>query len=69
MTEGPRGRPHFDLEAYVAHRLAIAGVGRVTALGLDTYTDPNRFYSYRRATHRGEATYGRQLSLIAAPQE
>ena len=69
VTEGPRGRPHFDLEAYVAHRLAIAGVGRVTALGLDTYTDPNRFYSYRRATHRGEATYGRQLSLIAAPQE
>ena len=32
---------------------------------LDTYADPDRFYSYRRATHRGEADYGRQLSAIA----
>jgi len=55
----------FDLEAYVAHRLAAAGVGRVEALGLDTYADPERFYSYRRATHRGAPTYGRQISLIA----
>ena len=36
----------------------------VEALGLDTYADPDRFYSYRRATHRGEADYGRQVSLI-----
>ena len=32
--------------------------------GLDTYALEDRFYSYRRATHRGEPTYGRQLSLI-----
>ena len=37
----------------------------VEALHLDTYADPDRFYSYRRATHRGEADYGRQLSAIA----
>lgn len=67
VTEDARGRPHFDLEAYVAHRLAGAGVKRIAALGLDTYADPDRFYSYRRATHRGEPTYGRQLSLIAVP--
>ena len=41
------------------------GVGKVEALGLDTYAEPDRFYSYRRATHRGEADYGRQLSAIA----
>lgn len=58
------GHGRFDLEAYVAHRLAAAGVGRVEALGLDTYADADRFYSYRRATHRGEADYGRQISLI-----
>lgn len=69
VTEGPTGRPHFDLEAYVAHRLAEADIGRVAALGLDTYAAPDRFYSYRRATHRGEPTYGRQVSLIAVPQE
>lgn len=62
------GRPahyRFDLEAYVAHRLAEAGVRTVEALGLDTYADKSRFFSFRRATHRGEADYGRQISLIA----
>ena len=44
-----------------------AGIGEVEALNLDTYADPDRFYSYRRATHRGEADYGRQLSAIALP--
>jgi hypothetical protein len=61
----PAGKPHFDLEAYVVHRLLIAGVGEVEALNLDTYADSGRFYSYRRSTHRGEADYGRQLSAIA----
>ena len=60
----PAGKPHFDLESYVAHRLAAAGIGSIERLGLDTYADPDRFYSFRRATHRGEADYGRQLSAI-----
>jgi YfiH family protein len=64
VSEGPAGTPHFDLEAYVVARLAAAGVGRIEASGLDTYALENRFYSYRRATHRIEPTYGRQLSLI-----
>ena len=64
---GRPGHARFDLEGYVAHRLAAAGVGRVETLGLDTYADPDRFYSFRRATHRGEADYGRQGSLIALP--
>ena len=67
FAAGPSGKPHFDLEAYVVHRLADAGVGQVEALHLDTYADPDRFYSFRRATHRGEADYGRQASLIALP--
>lgn len=62
--EGREGHHRFDLEAYVAHRLAAAGVRRVEALGLDTYTDEDRFFSYRRATHRGEPGYGRQIALI-----
>ena len=64
IGEGPQGSPHFDLEAYVVARLAAAGVGRIEAMGLDTYALENRYYSYRRATHRIESTYGRQLSLI-----
>jgi hypothetical protein len=61
------GKPHFDLEAYVVHRLIAAGIGEVEALNLDTYADSDRFFSYRRSTHRGEADYGRQLSAIAIP--
>ena len=64
LGEGPTGNPHFDLEAYIVARLAAAGVRRVEAMGLDTYALEDRYYSYRRATHRIEPTYGRQLSLI-----
>ena len=65
FARGPMGRPHFDLEAYVVARLAAAGIHSVKALGLDTYADATRFFSYRRATHSQEADYGRQLSCIA----
>ena len=64
LGEGPTGNPHFDLEAYVVARLAAAGIRRIEATGLDTYALEERYYSYRRATHRIEPTYGRQLSLI-----
>ncbi|WAT17279.1 peptidoglycan editing factor PgeF [Aurantiacibacter sp. MUD11] len=58
---------HFDLEAYVVRQLAAAGIESVCPLGLDTYADKPRFHSYRRATHLGEPTTGRQISLIALP--
>ena len=64
FADGRPGHHRFDLEAYVAHRLAAAGVRRVEALGLDTYALEDRFYSFRRATHRAEPDYGRQISLI-----
>jgi YfiH family protein len=67
FVEGSAGKPHFDLEAYVVHRLIAAGIGEIEALNLDTYGDADRFYSYRRATHRHEQDYGRQLSAIALP--
>jgi YfiH family protein len=67
FVEGPAGKPHFDLESYVLHRLAAAGLTRIEAVGLDTYALEHRFYSYRRSTHRAEPSYGRQLSLIGLP--
>jgi copper oxidase (laccase) domain-containing protein len=60
---GARGHWHFAFEPYVAHRLA--GVGVCESLSRDTYADEEGFFSFRRATHRHEATYGRQFSLIA----
>jgi YfiH family protein len=59
------GRHQFDLEGFVLSRLAAAGLSRIEALGEDTYSQPDRFFSFRRATHRGEPDYGRQVSLIA----
>ena len=54
----------FDLEAYVAARLARAGVGDIEKLGACTYTRDSDFFSYRRATHRGETEFGHQFSAI-----
>jgi copper oxidase (laccase) domain-containing protein len=62
-----KGRPghfQFGLEDCVAVALEGAGVASIGRLGLDTYAAPGRFYSFRRATHRGEPGYGRQISLI-----
>lgn len=64
FAPGRAGHWQFDLEGYVAARLRDASVGRIDRLGADTYADPGRFYSFRRATHRGEPRYGRQISLI-----
>ena len=63
------GHSLFDLGGYVAARLKRAGVGRVEDLGLCTYADAARFFSYRRTTHRAEADYGRHISAIALTGE
>ena len=63
---GREGHMQFDLPAYVAERLRRAGVERVDVLGRDTYGEKDHFFSFRRATHRGQATGGRQISLIAS---
>ena len=64
FAPGRAGHLQFDLEGYVAHRLKRAGIGAISRLSQDTYAQEDRFFSYRRATHRGEANYGRQFSLI-----
>ena len=58
------GHYMFDLPRYLAGRLAAAGVAAVIDLAICTYRDEERFFSYRRATHRGHEQYGRQISAI-----
>ncbi|MBA5775757.1 peptidoglycan editing factor PgeF [Stappia sp. F7233] len=58
------GHAMFDLPAYIVGRLRTAGVKKAGNLDLCTYGDEERFFSYRRATHRGEADYGRLMSAI-----
>lgn len=55
----------FDLPGFIGARLAAAGVADFLDLGRCTYAEEERFFSYRRATHRGEPDYGRQVSAIA----
>jgi hypothetical protein len=62
------GHFQFDLEAYAAGRLAQAGIAPVALLGLCTYPPENGFFSFRRATHRGEMDYGREISAIVLTQ-
>jgi len=65
FTPSPRPRHQmFDLPAYLKRRMIRQGVGLVVDMGLCTYSDDDRFYSYRRATHRNEKDYGRQISAI-----
>jgi polyphenol oxidase len=54
----------FDLPGYIAYRLSLQGVRYVTLMGVDTYKEEETCFSYRRATHRGEGDYGRQMSAI-----
>jgi polyphenol oxidase len=65
FVPSPRlGHSMFDLRAFTLERLEAAGVE--CAMTDDcTYADEENFYSYRRATHRKEPDYGRQLSAIS----
>jgi YfiH family protein len=67
FVQSPGNARHytFDLPGYLLAKLQKAGVGEAALLGLDTYQDEDRFFSYRRMTHRGEKVYGRQISTIA----
>jgi polyphenol oxidase len=64
FAAGKIGHHQFDIEGYVASRLATAGITRVHCFGEDTYSQPDRFFSYRRSCHRNEPGYGGQMALI-----
>jgi YfiH family protein len=64
FANGQNDRYLFDLPAFGLHRLRSIGVGHAEWTRHCTYSDPDRFYSYRRTTHNGEADYGRLISVI-----
>jgi YfiH family protein len=59
------GHAMFDLAGYIGARLTRAGIRQVEDVGLCTYADAGRFFSFRRTTHRAEADYGRHVNAIA----
>jgi hypothetical protein len=60
----PQARPYFDLPGYVMHRLERAGLAATENATRCTYSNEDLFFSFRRATHRKETDYGRQISAI-----
>ena len=64
FAAGEGDRMQFDLPGYGLHHLRAAGVGEAQWTGHCTYSDPARFFSYRRSVHRKEADYGRMISAI-----
>ncbi len=64
FVNGAGDRLLFNLPAYGLHRLRGAGVGHAEWTQHCTYAEPQRFFSYRRTTHAGEADYGRLISVI-----
>jgi Uncharacterized conserved protein len=55
----------FDLAGYIADRAQRAGIVNFEDLGLCTYAEPERFFSYRRTTKQSEPDYGRHINAIA----
>lgn len=64
FAQGNGDRMLFDLPGFGLHRLRGAGVGHAEWTRHCTYSDPERFFSYRRSTHAGEADYGRLIASI-----
>jgi hypothetical protein len=64
FAPGAPGKAQFDLTGFGLSQLRAAGVGHAEWTGHCTYRDEDRFYSYRRTTHRGEADYGRLIASI-----
>jgi len=64
FAQGKGERMQFDLPGFGLSRLRAAGVGSAEWTRHCTYSDPARFYSYRRTTHAREADYGRLIAAI-----
>ncbi|MEH6519853.1 peptidoglycan editing factor PgeF [Sulfitobacter sp.] len=64
FINGEGDRMLFDLPGFGLNRLRAAGVGHAEWTRHCTFSDADRFYSYRRTTHAKEADYGRLIAAI-----
>lgn len=64
FAQGTGDRMQFDLPSFCLHQLRDAGIGQAEWTGHCTYSDPERFYSYRRSCHQQESDYGRLISAV-----
>ena len=64
FINGEGDRMLFDLPGFGLNQLRAAGVRHAEWTRHCTFSDPARFYSYRRATRAKEADYGRLIAAI-----
>ena len=64
FANGEAGKYMFDLPAYGLMRLRATGIHEAEWTRHCTYSDPDRFFSFRRSVHRKEADYGRLIASI-----
>lgn len=62
MADGVRYR--FDLGGLAIALLQEAGIKAIEQIKADTYAEEDKYFSFRRVTHRGEKFYGRLISAI-----
>ena len=55
---------HFDLPNFSLNLLKDEGISSIEWTGHCTYSDPKKFFSYRRSCHKNEPDYGRLISAI-----
>lgn len=62
-------RIHFDLPKYCCKRLEKAGIKgpNIEVLGIDTYAEHEKYFSYRFARQNSDGVCGRQISAICLP--
>lgn len=59
------GQLRFDTPGYIEAQLKALSLLQIDRSREDTYTQPERFFSFRRSVQAGEREYGRQVSVIA----
>lgn len=64
FAQGKDDRLQFDLPAFGLQCLRATGIAGSEWTRHCTYSDEDRFYSYRRSVHHQEADYGRLIAAI-----
>lgn len=64
INSSKSGHYMFDLVSFVKHKLAASNVKIIHSIPEDTYSNPDKYFSYRRCSHTSETYNGNMLSTI-----
>ena len=55
---------NFDLRGFINKEILDLNVKNIENIEMDTFSEKNFFYSYRRSLHNKDQDYGRCISVI-----